>query len=185
MDDSKTALSELGENEAAWHVVWTRSNCEHLVSDLLEAKGYEVFLPLIEEWRMPTKTNSGRPVGLASNPMFKGYLFVKHCIDREAFLDISNTRGVAHLLGSRWNALARVPEEEIQSIKCLMNSQLPLMPHPYLEKGDKVLITRGMLANTNGILTEKSNEKGIFVVSISLLKSSVAVSVDYNDLIPV
>ena len=117
--------------------------------------------------------------------MFRGYLFIKHRIDRRSFLEISNTKGVAHLLGHRWNALAKVPESDIASIRSVMESHLPLMPHPYLEVGEKIIITRGTLTGANGVLIKRDNTKGLFVVSIPLLKSSVAVCVDYDDLMPI
>ncbi|WP_372747412.1 transcription termination/antitermination protein NusG [Litorivivens sp.] len=190
LDDSCTGLNEQGETDACWHVIWTRSNCERMVSDLLGAKGYNVFLPLIEEWSTKPKSRKAcnKPNAVKatiSSPMFKGYLFVKHRIDRASFLEISNTKGVAHILGTRWNALASIPEDEIASIRCMVESHLPLMPHPYLEIGSKVVIKHGALANAQGILIKTDSEKGLFVVSVPLLKSSVAVNVDFDDLVPV
>lgn len=185
LDDAHTDLSEHGESEASWHVIWTRSNCENRVAELLGAKGYEVFLPLISEWSSAAGKPSGKKKKVCATPMFRGYLFIKHRIDRTSFLDISNTKGVAHLLGPRWNALAKIAESDIASIQSVMDSHLPLMPHPYLEIGERIIITRGTLKGANGILLKRDCSKGLFVVSVPLLKSSVAVSVNYDDLMPI
>ena len=113
--------------------------------------------------------------------MFRSYLFVRHKIDKKAWLDISKTKGVVSILGARWDRLARIPDEEIDSIKLLMESQLPTMPYPWLKAGTPVRITRGSLANARGILVDSEMPNGLFVVSINLLQRSVAVKVNCAD----
>ena len=117
--------------------------------------------------------------------MFKGYLFLRHRIDRTAFLDISNTRGLVHILGSRWDRLAQVPDEELASIRRAEESHEPLLPHPYLKVGSRVRITRGMLTNAQGILVRTELAKGLLVISVGLLQKSVAVKVNCADVEPV
>lgn len=190
-DDTCTSLSDIGETEIGWHVIWTRSNFEKVVQDQLLAKGYDVFLPMIKQWSVRQKGRAGGAVPdskakvLLNVPMFKGYLFLHGRIDKAAYLDISNTRGVAQILGVRWNRLARIPDDEIESIKLVADSHMPLLPHPYLKTGTKVRITRGTLANAQGVLVRSDFSKGLFVVSVSLLQRSVAVKVDCADVVPV
>jgi transcription antitermination factor NusG len=159
-----------------WYVLWTRSNHEKNVAGQLAAKGYEVFLPMISEW-------SGRRRGHAvcQAPMFRSYLFLRHRVDKKAYLDICNTKGLVSILGERWDKLATIPDHEIQSIKLVMNSHLPTMPYPWLSTGSEVRITRGSLANAQGILVDSEIPNGLFVISVKLLQRSVAVKVDCAD----
>lgn len=175
------------DNESAerarWHVLWTRSNCEQLVRDQLTERGYETFLPMLTEWTKSPRAGKRQPVRAA--PMFRGYLFLRHHIDRSAYLDVANTNGVVQILGSRWNRLAEVPDEEIRAIRDAADSKLPMSPYPYLRNGSRVRIIRGPLANTEGALVMTDYSKGLFVVSVHLLKRSVAIRVDCADVVPV
>lgn len=168
-------LSDIPDPQVAWHVLWTRSNHEKIVFEQLAAKRYEVFLPMINQW----SKRKGHPV--CAVPMFKSYLFVRHGIDKAAYLDISKTKGLVDILGMRWDRLARIPEREIDSIRLIANSQLPAMAYPYIAAGSEVRITRGSLANAEGILVESDVDNGLFVVSVGLLQRSIAVKVDCAD----
>jgi transcription termination/antitermination protein NusG len=163
-----------------WHVLWTRSNYERLVHDQLARKGYDVFLPQIQQW---TLRKHG---GLQSSrvPMFKGYLFLNHAIDKAAYLDICKVDGLVAILGARWDRLARVPDGEIDAIRLAVDSQLPTTPYPYLEAGTKVRITHGSLANAEGILVKTERTKGLFILSVNLLRRSVAVEVHCANVVP-
>lgn len=182
-EDRSTALTDEAETPLGWHVLWTRSNSERLVSDQLVAKGYEIFLPMIHQLALGSVRGRREPVRRV--PMFKGYLFLRHRIDRTAFLDVSNTRGLVHILGARWDRLAQVPDEELASIKRAEESHEPLLPYPYLKAGSRVRITRGMLNNAEGILVRTDLAKGLLVISVSLLRRSVAVKVNCADVVPV
>lgn len=182
-DDRSTTLTDEAETPLGWHVLWTRSNFERLVSDQLVAKGYEIFLPMIHQLALGSVRGRREPVRRV--PMFKGYLFLRHRIDRTAFLDVSNTKGLVHILGARWDRLAQVPDEELASIKRAEESHEPLLPYPYLKAGSRVRITRGMLNNAEGILVRTDLAKGLLVISVSLLQRSVAVKVNCADVVPV
>lgn len=177
------SFAERAPDRAGWHVLWTRSNCEQLVRDQLLARGYEAFLPMIAEWSGGSRRRQGAPVRPA--PMFKGYLFLRHQIDKETYLEVSNTKGVVQILGSHWNRLAQVPDAEIDTIRRAVGAQLPLQPYPYLRNGSRVRITRGPLANTEGVLVMTDYAKGLFVVSVHLLQRSIAIQVDCSDVTPV
>lgn len=159
-----------------WHVIWCRNNCEKIVYKELVKKGYEVFLPIVYE-RSAVK-NSKKIITV---PMFRGYLFIRHKIDKYAYVDICKTDGLVKLLGMRWDRLARVSDEEIRSIRLLSQSQLPAMPYPFIKKGDRVRVRNGSLANTEGILVKSDNSKGLFVVSINLLRRSMAIELHPAD----
>lgn len=167
------SVQDVAADSPQWYVLWTRSNCETIVHDQLVEKGYEVFLPTINKW---SSNAYGRH--LRSIPLFRSYLFVYRSMDKYAYIDICKSKGLVKILGERWDHLATVPEPEIESIRKVTESELPKMPHPYLNEGEQVRIVRGPLTNVEGILVKSDREKGLLVLSIDLLRQSVAVEID-------
>jgi transcription termination/antitermination protein NusG len=156
-----------------WRVAWTRSNCEQLVYDQLAPKGFHLFLPTADAW--------SRRGGLrvrARIPLFRGYLFLRHAVDKSSYLEVCKARGLVRLLGQRWDQLEVVPDSEIVAIQKLVRSELPIFPYPYLREGQRVRITDGPLADVEGILVRANPKKGLVVVSVDLLRRSVAVQLD-------
>jgi len=162
-----------GPNGAHWYALYTRSHCEHLVGEQLRVKGLHLFLPKIEVW-----SRRGGLRRLISAPMFPGYLFLHHVMDKAGFLEVRQARGLVRVLGERWDRLAVVPDAEIEAIQRVLQARLPVLPHPYLREGQRVRIVRGPLAGVEGILLQTKPTKGLLVLSIELLQRSVAVEVD-------
>jgi transcription termination/antitermination protein NusG len=71
-----------------------------------------------------------------------------------------------------------VPNQEIDAIRAVVQANLPASPHPYLATGQRVRITRGPLADVEGILVGRNAGKGLLVLSVQLFQRSVAVEVD-------
>jgi len=163
----------------AWRVLWTQSHCEQLVHDQLAARGFESFLPKINVW----SKRAGRR-HLIRRPMFPGYLFLRHALDKESYVEVRRARGLVAILGETWERLAAVPEEEMTPVLALSRSDLPSMPHPFLREGARVRIQSGPLAGVEGILKEGNADRGFLVLSIDLLSRSVAVEVDCTSVVP-
>jgi len=158
---------------ARWRVLWTHSNCEQLVSDQLVAKGFDVFFPAVEAW-----SRRGGIRHLSRGPLFRGYLFLNHAMDKTSYLEVYKTRGLVRILGESWDRLDVVPDSEIAAIQRLLHSGLPVLPYPYLREGQRVRITRGPLADVEGIIVRGNPKKGLLVVSVNLLRRSIAVQLD-------
>ena len=169
------ALPAIGEESMTlpWRVVWTRSNCEQLVYDQLAPKGFDLFLPTAEAW-----SRRGRVRVRGRVPLFRGYLFLRHAVDKASYLEVCRARGLVRLLGQRWDQLEAVPDSEIDAIQKLVRSELPIFPYPYLREGQRVRITDGPLANVEGMVVRGNPKKGLLVVSVELLRRSVAVHLD-------
>lgn len=177
MDPAAWPIDDDGENvpagEPKWHALWTRSHCEQLVHDQLAAKKFDLFLPKINVW--------SRRAGLrclTQVPLFPGYLFVRRAIDKRSYSEICKTRGLVRILGERWDRLAPIPENEIESIQKVLDSEYQAVPHSFVREGQRVRISRGTLKDVEGILLRIRPDKGLFVVSIDLLQRSVAVEID-------
>ena len=156
-----------------WRVLWTHSNCEQLLREQLAAKGFEVFLPMAEAWSHRAGVRR-----LERLPVFRGYVFLRHAMDKAAYLQVYRARGLVRILGERWDRLDFVPDAEIEAIQRLTQSRVPLLPHPYLKDGQRVRITRGPLAHLEGFVVRVNPKKGLLVVSVNLLQRSVAVELD-------
>ena len=156
-----------------WRVAWTRSNCEQLVYDQLATKGFDLFLPTAEAW-----SRRGRLRVRGRVPLFRGYLFLRHAVDKASYLEVCKARGLVRLLGQRWDQLEVVPDSQIDAIQKVVRSELPVFPYPFLREGQRVRITDGPLVDVEGILVRGNPKKGLVVVSVELLQRSVAVQLD-------
>jgi transcription termination/antitermination protein NusG len=164
---------------AQWFVLWTHSHSERLVHDQLTGKGFEMFLPAIKTW----SRRKGAQSAIAL-PMFPGYVFLRHAMDKRAYVEIVKARGLVRVLGARWDRLTPVPDDEIDAIRRVVDSDVPVFPHVYLREGQQVRITDGPLAGLEGLLVSTKPQKGLFVVSVELLQRSVAVEVDCTQVRP-
>jgi transcription antitermination factor NusG len=162
-----------------WHVLWTRSNCEQIVHAELRAKGYESFLPMVGAWNRRCGVRSWRTM-----PLFPGYLFLRHVMDKYSYIDVCKVRGLVRLLGARWDRLAVVPDRQIESVRTVLQSDSPARRYGYLREGQMVRIAKGPLANIEGRLVRADQHKGLLVLSIELLRRSVAVEVDCSLVVP-
>ena len=166
-------LEPVADSGHRWYVLWTHSNCEQSVHDQLAAKGFDMLLPTHESW-----VRRGGVRRLCRMPMFRGYLFLRHAMDKVSYLEICKARGLVRVLGKRWDQLNVVPDSEIDAIRKLLHSGLPIFTYPYLQEGRRVRINGGPLADTEGIVVRVNPKKGLLVVSVNLLQRSVAVQLD-------
>jgi transcription antitermination factor NusG len=170
--EAATVLATKNE-KAQWHVLWTRSHCEQQVFRQLSAKGLELFLPTVAAW---SRRRKGRH--LTQVPMFPGYLFVHHQMDKTSYIEIRQSVGLVSVLGERWDRLEVVPDSEMAAIQDALRAGMPLFPHPYLQEGQRVRIARGPLAHIEGFLVRSNPNRGLLVISITMLRRSVAVELD-------
>jgi transcriptional antiterminator NusG len=167
-------------DDAQWSVLWTHSNSERLVEDQLKSRGFDVFLPLLKAW----SRRRGAQLSIA-RPMFPGYVFVRHAIDKRTYIEMLKARGVVRVLGDRWDSPASVPDDEIDAIRRVAAAEVPVFPYQFLAEGQRVRIAEGPLAGLEGILISTKPQKGLLVVSVHLLQRSVAVEVESTFVQPV
>ena len=164
---------------AAWYALSTRSHCEHLVRDQLAAKGFDLFLPKVDKW-----SRRGGESHVIHVPLFPGYVFLRGALDKASYLEVVKARGLVQVLGERWDRLATIPEGEIDTIRRIVDARVPALPYPFLQEGQRVRITRGPLADVEGILVRTKPNRGLLVVSVDLLRRSVAAHVDCTWVVP-
>ena len=160
-------------NEPNWYALWTNSNCEQLVHDQIQRKGFDVFFPKITSW-----SRRGNSRQLTASPMFPGYLFLNHAMDKASYIEILKSRGLVRILGERWDRLSPIPADEIAGVRRICDAGLPALPYPYLREGQRMRILKGPLADLEGIFLRGDPQKGLLILSVELLQRSVAVEID-------
>jgi transcription antitermination factor NusG len=106
-------------------------------------------------------------------------------MDKSSCIEILKTRGLVRILGERWDRLTPLGDAEIEAIQRIVNTDIPVLSHPYLHEGQRVRITGGSLAGVEGILVHSRPNKGLLVLSVHLLQRSVAVQIDCTMVAPV
>jgi transcription antitermination factor NusG len=172
-------VSPDSSSDTHWYAVWTRSHSEQLVADQLLGKGFSVFLPKVSVW-----SRRGGKRHVITIPMFSSYLFLRDAVDKTKYIEVHKARGVVSILGERWDRLSEIPYGEISSLQQAVDAQLPIMPHPFLKKGQRVRITGGSLKGVEGFLVDDKADKGLLVLSVELLQRSVAVQIDCTRVVP-
>jgi transcription antitermination factor NusG len=160
--------------ESRWYAAYTRANHEKRVSEQLGVSRVEHFLPLcisVRRWK-------DRRIRL-DMPLFPGYVFVRMALrDR---LQVLQVPGVACLVG--FNGMPAVlPADEIETLRASLVGGVRAQPHPYLAVGRRVKLQSGPLAGLTGILVRRKSGAR-FVVSVDLIRRSVAVELDEADLV--
>lgn len=135
----------------------------------LRDSGYETFLPLYR-----TRRKWSDRVKEVEVPLFPGYTFCR--FDSRRKLPILMCPGVASILEST-NGPIPVPEEEIAAVHMILGSGLPLGACPFLRRGQSVVVERGPLKGTEGIVVRT---KGAYrlVVTVFLLQRSISAEID-------
>jgi transcription antitermination factor NusG len=126
-----------------------------------------------------TKRWKNRVTAKVEVPLFAGYVFVK--IARSCTSRVLEIPLVHSIVGNGREALA-LCEAEIDVLRMGLPER-QVDPHPYLMVGDFAQIHSGPLAGLRGIVVRK-NDQLRFVLSIDLIKRSVAVHVTADELEP-
>jgi transcription termination/antitermination protein NusG len=165
---------------AQWFALWVRSHFEQLVQDQLSARGFRTLLPTSKTWSRRGGKRHVIPV-----PMFPGYLFLHHAMDKHGYVQVLQARGVVRILGERWDRLVPIDDAEIAAVQQLATAEVHVLPHPYLREGHRVRIVDGPLNGLEGVLLRVKPGKGLLVVSVELLHRSVAVEVDCTGVVSI
>jgi transcription elongation factor/antiterminator RfaH len=161
-----------------WYALYTKPRHERRVISHLLQEGFRTFLPEIERWSR-RKDRKKRIVV----PLFPGYLFINADLKGNTRLKVIKTNGVVRILGIN-GIPVRVPENQIESIQKIVETNTVVYSHRYLKRGRTVRVVAGPLEGIDGIfLSEKGNGK--LVVSVEILHRSVSVDIDETDIEPI
>jgi transcription antitermination factor NusG len=158
-----------------WLVLRTRSRHENAVENVLLQKCITAYLP---KYKVVRSTNGRKRV--TEMPLFPGYVFVRPRIDQyEGMRYIRGSCGLV-LADSR---PARLPETELQAVKTLVDSGVPLTVDQMLVSGKRVKITAGPFAGVEGELV-LMKDREVLSINVDMVGSSVRVEVDRDLVVP-
>jgi transcriptional antiterminator NusG len=159
-----------------WFALRLRSNYERTTVSHLRERGYEEFAPsyqLEKRWSDRTKQ--------IEQFLFPGYIFCR--FNPNDRFSILTAPGVVDVVGFG-KLPERIPDDEIDRVRRMVDSGLPVTPYPYIQVGQAVLIERGPLTGVEGILVELKGKTRL-VVSVELLRRSVSAEVDRQAVRPI
>ncbi len=166
----------LESNNPRWFALQVRTRWEGSTAVLLSGKGYQTFLPTYK-----TKKRTNGRVREVESALFPGYVFCQ--FDALKRLPILVTPGVISVVGQ-----GRIPmpidDGEVAAIQTIVSSGFRAEPWPYLAIGQKIRIEQDVLRGLEGILVSFKGTHRI-VVSVSLLRRSVALEIDRSCVKPV
>lgn len=164
-----------GERLHGWFALQTRLGRERAVTSILQGKAYDVFLPLFESRRQWTDRVKTRML-----PLFPGYVFCRSTAT--AIGRIVTTPGVLRIVGFGGTP-ALVDDDEIEAIRRITASGVPVSPCECLRAGQAVTIAKGPLAGLRGVFVRAGGHHQL-VVSVRLLRRAVAVRMDADSIRP-
>ena len=172
---SSTIPSSPGE-QACWYAVRTRPRHEKRVASELQDKGITNYLPLLSQVR---RWSDRRKV--IQVPLFSCYAFVHSVFDLHLRLAIYGISGALGFVGQN-NQGIPIPDAQIESIRTLLASNVPLRPYPLLQVGQRVRIRGGALDGVEGILASNGDRR--LVISVESLHASFSINLEGYDIEP-
>jgi transcription antitermination factor NusG len=157
-----------------WYAVQTRSRHERLVAHHLGVRGIARYIPIVTETHL--WSDRKKKVDM---PLFPGYVFVRIMPANEARVRVLCIPGVVRLVGSEPGGTA-IPDDQIQSIKTLLDQNLAWTSYPFLKTGQRVRVRGGALDGVEGIFMKRSGLDTL-VISVDAIQRSLSISVQgYN-----
>ncbi len=160
-----------------WWAIHTRANFERTVEEQLAGRELRLFLPT---YRTFSRRKDRKKV--ITLPLFSGYLFVH--TDLTAFdtrVAILRARGVAKIVGGP-EGPEPIPEEQIQSVMQLCDTDRLLEPWGCIEIGKRVRIVSGGLAGISGVVIDIVGKGKKIICNVELLGRAVATELRPEDL---
>jgi transcription antitermination factor NusG len=156
--------------DAAWYAAQTLSRHERLVAHHLGMRGIVQYAPTISETHV--WSDRRKRVQL---PLFPGYVFVQITPSNERRVEVLRTPGVVRLVGSEPGGTP-IPDEQIDSVRTLVDRSLAWKSHPFLKAGQRVRVRGGALDGIEGIFV-KRNGFDTLVISVDAVQRSFSVSI--------
>ncbi|MCK9321537.1 MAG: UpxY family transcription antiterminator [Bacteroidales bacterium] len=156
--------------EKKWYVFYCKSRSEKKADLELKARGYESYLPTMQQDRVWSDRIKKVVV-----PMFSGYIFV-HCFDFEIIKILQTPQVVTTVKIGKEYATIKSHEIEIlhkvesERLKVIIESQI-------ISEGDVVEIGAGVMRGYSGICIEEAGSE-FLVIAIEGINQSLKIKID-------
>jgi len=162
--------NHLDKEVPRWFAVYTRSKSEKVVKQLLDAKGIENYLPLLNVTRRYT-----RKIKQLQLPLISCYIFVK--IVKDQYVPVLETENVVKFIRFSKNLIA-IPDEEIDIMRRVVGEVKEVEAEMgVMKEGDLVEIIGGRLTGIKGRLVERQGKKKM-VVALENIGYSLSMTID-------
>lgn len=178
LDVSQAISSAIHGDGNHWFALRTRSRHEKKVASEIAAKGISAFLPMVSQ-----KNRWSDRFKIVEMPLFPCYVFVHTDSSAESRVSVLRTYGAVNFIGNGGRGTP-IPDEQIESIRSILDQGVDFTLHPYLTINQRVRIRGGSLDGVEGVLLAKNADQSL-VVSIDLIQRSVAIRVSGYELEPV
>lgn len=168
--------SLLEGTQVNWFALHVKPRHERAVEQQLLARLLEVYSPYYSVRRRWSDR-----VKEVECPLFPRYVFCRFSFDER--LRVISIPSVASIVGFGGSPCP-IADRDIEMVKNVVASGLPVMPWPSLRIGERVRVCHGPLCGLEGIL---AREKAAYrvVVTVELLQRAVAVEVERDLIEPV
>jgi transcription antitermination factor NusG len=158
-----------------WYALNVEKNREHFVFSCLHQMQVEAFLPL-----QKASAHSRKAKHSVARPLFPGYLFCHVNLDRAPkFYQIP---GFRRIVGFGKHP-TRIETSEIEIVRSVVEKSVSVEPCPHFGIGDQIKITAGPFVGLPGTVLQTHTLKKL-VISLPLLKRSIAVTVPHDWVVP-
>src|SRR5690349_15154856 len=161
------------QGDRKWFALSVAVRHEKMVSQMLNNKGFETFLPLYVR-----QHQYARRVRRFELPLFPGYLFCR--TELATRLPILTTPGVLQMVGAGRFPIP-VEDTEVSVLQKAAGAGFTMAPYPFWREGQIGRITAGPLAGVEGIVVNAkqmtASRSARLVLSVSLLQRSVLVEI--------
>lgn len=159
--------------KSQWYALHTRCRYEKKVDHLLKEKEITSYLPLRESYHRWSDRYKK-----VLTPLFSCYVFVS--IMLQDSYTILQTDGAIKLVSFNGKP-AVIPDDQIATIKQILEKKMTIYHTDFFVPGKKVKIFRGPLQGVEGTLIQKNN-KNRLVISIEGINQALSIEIDYRDL---
>jgi transcription elongation factor/antiterminator RfaH len=153
-----------------WFVAYSLPKSEFRAQTHLRAQGFRTFLPQILK-----TVRHARQLRTVRAALFPRYLFIILDLERDRFLSVQSTVGVASLFGFEGRPIP-VPAGIVESLIVQTGQSNLIRLDADLSEGERVRILSGPFADLIGAL-KRLDEKGRAQILLEIMGSSVPVTV--------
>jgi transcriptional antiterminator NusG len=152
-----------------WFALTVKPQHERVAAEHLLGRSLEAYVPFCR-----SKRRWSDRVKVVDAPLFPRYVFCRFSFDdRFKVLRMPSVTAIVGFGGTP----CPVSEKEIEAVKRIAGSGLPMMPWPLLRIGQQVRICQGPLSGLEGILAKEKTDYKV-VVNIEILQRAVAVEIE-------
>jgi transcriptional antiterminator RfaH len=128
-----------------WYTLYTKPHAERQVSESLQARNIESYLPLVQVWR-------ARRRQMEDEPLFPCYLFARIDLEVVGISEIAWLPGLRHIVGNE-EIPTPVPDTIVAYIRRRLQEMGPQEPKR-LKEGDTVHVIEGPFKDLDAIFEQ-------------------------------